>query len=85
MSKEAIGQGHIEESRNNAMKANEGQMKYSESLNNLFKTNALTNTIEMCEVFVIIGAHEKVLCKKLSQVFFLISNKERTLIDSIDG
>ncbi len=38
-------------------------LKYSESLTNLMESSALKNTVEMCEVFVIIGVHEQSICK----------------------
>jgi hypothetical protein len=38
-------------------------MAYSESLNNLIKSNEMRETIEMCEVFVIIGADESNISK----------------------
>ena len=60
-------------------------MKQSESLHNLISSSSINNKIELCEVFVIIGASDESLSKSLFlslnlskdkhyQMFILVSN-----------
>ena len=37
------------------------------------QSNALDNKVELCEVFVIIGIHEKILCKNYNNIDFMIN------------
>ena len=69
-------QPHSTEARKNSV-----LLSHSDSYQKLMESNALSQTLDLCEVFVIIGAHEEVL----SMFPPSLMNLEKALADIDSG